>query len=312
MKVLITGGAGFIGANLVAYLNREWPDLEISVLDDLSSGSESNLDGLQVSLFRGSVLDQDSLGRSLDGVDSVVHLAALGSVPRSVRDPISTHFANATGTLTVLDECRKRDISHVIVASSSSVYGANPSLPKRESDWTRPISPYGVSKLATEAYALAFQNTYSMETLALRFFNVYGPLQSARHDYAAVIPRLLNQALHTRPLTVYGDGSQTRDFTHVSSVCQVLKHAIKERVSSPSPVNVAFGTRTSVRDLAQLISKINSKTLEIDFQPSRPGDISHSVADSAILHQLFPRVEAVPIEIGLQGTYEWIKSVELD
>ena len=309
MKVLITGGAGFIGANLALHLNREWPSLKISVIDDLSLGAESNLRDSRVTFFRGSILDRQTLRKALDGVATVVHLAALGSVPRSIIDPISTHEANATGTLVLLDECRKRDISHFIVASSSSVYGDNPSLPKKESDWTRPVSPYGVSKLATEAYALAFQQTHSMKILALRFFNVYGPLQPATHTYAAVIPRLLNQALNLEPLTIYGDGSQTRDFTNVLSVCQVLERAIKDGVSSPVPINLAFGTQVSVGKLAELIGKITSRPIRLVHQPPRPGDILHSVADSTMLHKLFPSASAVPIELGLLGTYEWMKSL---
>ena len=195
MKVLITGGAGFIGSNLASYFQQHAPETEIVVLDDLSTGKLENLDGSVAQFAEGSILDCDLLDSLTRGVDSVVHLAAIGSVPRSVRAPRPTHEANTTGTLNVLEAARRFSVDHVIVASSSSVYGSNQALPKSEFDWTRPMSPYGVSKHATEGYALAYNFSDSMKTLAFRFFNVFGPKQPADHDYAAVIPKFVDAAL---------------------------------------------------------------------------------------------------------------------
>ena len=184
MKVLITGGAGFIGANLSRALTRSSAIDEVQVLDDLSTGTRANLDGVdgvEVRFTEGSVLDYELLRKVSDGVDSIVHLAAIASVPLSVANPRATHDAGATGTLNVFEAARELGVPHVVVASSSAVYGSNPKLPISEDDWTRPLSPYAVSKMATEGYALAYQASYGMKTLAFRFFNVYGPLQPAEH-----------------------------------------------------------------------------------------------------------------------------------
>ncbi|MEZ5321590.1 MAG: NAD-dependent epimerase/dehydratase family protein [Microthrixaceae bacterium] len=197
MRVLVTGGAGFIGANLVRHLLAH--DTDVVVLDDLSTGARSNLGDADITFVEGSILDTDLLDRVAAGADSIVHLAARPSVPRSVKDPVASHLANATGTVNVLEAARRLDGAQVIVASSSSVYGSNPSLPKHEDLATRPMSPYAASKLATEAYTLAYGATYSMPTLALRFFNVFGPLQAAGHAYAAVIPAFLDAVVAGRP-----------------------------------------------------------------------------------------------------------------
>src|SRR5690606_17159924 len=191
--------------------------------------------------FRGTILDDDLLDEAFDGASAVVHLAAIPSVPRSVADPLRSHEANATGTLKVLEAVRRAAIQHVIVASSSSVYGANPQLPKSEDLRTMPMSPYAVAKLATESYALAYAQCYGLDVLPFRFFNVFGPLQPPNHDYAAVVPAFVSAALEGRPLRVYGDGKQTRDFTFVDTVVNTITDAIARRVTSPDPVNLAFG-----------------------------------------------------------------------
>jgi UDP-glucose 4-epimerase len=308
MKIAITGGAGFIGANLVRFLNTHFAEAEISVIDDLSLGLKENLDGRQVEFYEGSILDQDLLTRALKGADSVVHLAAIGSVPRSVAYPFATHEANATGTLAVLEVAKNIGVEQVIVASSSSVYGSNPALPKKEEDWTRPMSPYGVSKLATEAYALAYQHSYGLKTLAFRFFNVYGPLQRADHPYAAVIPKFLDAAITQGGVTIFGDGTQTRDFTYVDSVCAVITDAITRRLSNASPLNLAFGTRTSLLDLVSVIEQELESSLDIKFEPARPGDIKDSQANPEKLHQGFPEVQPTPLVQGVHRTAQWFQS----
>ena len=205
MSVLITGGAGFIGSNLARYLLEHHLVGDVRVLDDFSTGYRHNLDGIDVVVTEGSILDYQTLVAAADGVDAIVHLAAIPSVPRSIANPRASHEANATGTLNVLEAARQVGVEQVIVASSSSVYGSNPQLPKSEYDWTRPMSPYAVSKLATEGYALAYQFSYGLKTLAFRFFNVFGPGQAAGHAYAAVIPQFLDAALRGQPAEVYGD-----------------------------------------------------------------------------------------------------------
>lgn len=307
MRLLITGGAGFVGSNLAKMaLSRGF---EVTVIDDLSTGYRDNLDNLDVTFFEDTILNTDAMHAALDGVDSVIHLAALGSVPRSIKDPFATHQANATGTLTVLDESRKAGVKHVVVASSSSVYGTNPALPKGEREWVRPMSPYAVSKLATEQYALAYQQSYDMETLAFRFFNIYGPRQRAGHVYAAVIPIFLDAALRGDPLVINGDGSHSRDFTYVETVCQVLLDAAERRVTHPEPVNLAFGTNTTLTALTEVIREVSGLDLTVNHREPRPGDVKHSQADNSVLRSLFPEVAPVTLEQGIANTLAWFEQL---
>ncbi|MFC5805826.1 NAD-dependent epimerase/dehydratase family protein [Streptomyces formicae] len=215
MRIVITGGAGFIGSNLARTL-AEHPEItQIRVIDNLSTGYKDNLVGLDVHFIEGDIQDAALLDQVFHGADAVVHLAALPSVPRSVKDPVASHHANATGTLQVLEAARRADNLHVIAASSSSVYGSNQLLPKHEDLATAPMSPYAVTKLATEAYLGAYHHSYGLPVLPFRFFNVYGPGQRADHPYAAVIPKWISATLAGRPVIVHGDGTQTRDFTYV-------------------------------------------------------------------------------------------------
>ena len=305
MRVLITGGAGFIGSNLArtALLAGH----EVVVLDDLSTGYAANLDGLDVRFHEGSVNEANVLDTALVGVDSVVHLAALGSVPRSILDPVATHAANATGTLSVLEGARRADVRHVLTSSSSSVYGLNPALPKSEREWVRPLSPYAVSKLAGEQYLLAYQQSFGLETLAFRFFNVYGPHQMPGHAYAAVVPVFLDAMLRGAPVPVHGDGLQSRDFTYVGTVCAVLLDAVTRQVSHPEPVNLAFGTNTSVVGLVEELERVSGLAADVVHEPPRPGDVRASQADNRVLMSLFPSVEPVPLRDGLTETLAWFK-----
>ena len=305
MRLLITGGAGFIGSNLANLALAQ--GLEISVLDDLSTGFSENLRDLPLTFIEGSVLHPASVRKSLVGVDSVIHLAALGSVPRSVADPFGSHAANATGTLTMLEESRRAGVRHFVAASSSSVYGMNPSLPKSERDWVRPISPYAVSKLATEQYTLAYQQSYGMHTLAFRFFNVYGPGQRAGHPYAAVIPVFIDALLHGRPLTINGDGFHSRDFTYVGTVCRVLLAAATRQLSHPEPINLAFGTNTTLNTLVEAIGKVAGLPPTVEYREARPGDVKNSQADNAVLRSLLPEIEPIPLERGLEETVAWFE-----
>lgn len=309
MQVLITGAAGFIGSNLARYMLQQG-DVTVRVLDDLSTGSLRNLEGLDVDFTEGSLLDRDAVTSASRGVDSIVHLGAIPSVPRSIANPRASHEANTTGTLNVLEAAREVGVDHVVVASSSSVYGSNPKLPKSEFDWTRPMSPYAVSKQATEGYAIAYQYSYGLKTLAFRFFNVYGPAQAADHAYAAVIPKFLDAALHSRPLEVHGDGSQSRDFTFVDTVCAVIHSAVVRQVHSVDPVNLAYGTNTTLLELIEMMKAQLGHDVETHFTVPRVGDVRASQADNTRVRELFPDVTPIPLEQGLAATLEWFRSME--
>lgn len=306
MRILVTGGAGFIGANLCRTLTTR-PEVDnVTVLDDLSTGSLANLDDVGVEVVTGSVLDRELLAELVPGYTHVIHLAARPSVPRSLKDPIASHSVNATGTLRVLEACRAT-MPHVIVASSSSVYGDCLEPYKYEDLPTRPLSPYGASKLAGEAYALAYAESYGLPVLPFRFFNVYGPMQPAGHAYAAVIPAFVSAALRGRPVPIFGDGHQARDFTFVGSVAGVLADAAARRVTSRKPVNLAFGTRVSLLQLKEVLETVLGRPIEADFLPPRAGDIRESQASARLLLDLFPGTRPVPLDEGLRLTVAWFE-----
>ncbi|WP_019885836.1 NAD-dependent epimerase/dehydratase family protein [Streptomyces purpureus] len=305
MKIVITGGAGFIGSNLVRALTEQPQVSRLRVVDNLSTGDKANLAGLDVDFFEGDVQDAALLDRAFRGADAVVHLAALPSVPRSLRDPLASHHANATGTLQVLEAARRVGGPHVIAASSSSIYGANPHLPKHEDLASAPMSPYAVTKLTTEAYLSAYHHSFGLPVLPFRFFNVYGPGQRADHAYAAVIPRWISATLADQPVTIHGDGTQTRDFTYVGTVSDVLTEALLRRVVDPRPVNLAFGSRTSLLDLVQEIETATGLRARREHAPVRVGDVPHSQADSTRLRALFPEIATAALEEGIPATVDW-------
>ncbi|MEV4755980.1 NAD-dependent epimerase/dehydratase family protein [Micromonospora sp. NPDC049559] len=308
MRVLVTGGAGFIGANTCRELSIR-PEVEsVIALDDLSTGFVENLAGLPARLVTGSILDRDLLDGLVDRVDAVVHLAARPSVPRSLADPVASHEANATGTLYVLEACRRAG-TYVVAASSSSVYGSVAALPKHEDLPTRPMSPYAASKLAAEGQVLAYRSAFGVPTLALRFFNVYGPMQSVGHAYAAVIPAFIDAALRGAPLTVHGDGTQSRDFTYVGSVAQVLADAVIRRVTSETPVNLAYGNRVSLLALIDRLAAVLERPVEVEHVAPRVGDVRESQADHTRLSTLFPTVRPVPLDEGLAATVRWYQEL---
>ncbi|MBH99741.1 MAG: GDP-mannose 4,6-dehydratase [Acidimicrobiaceae bacterium] len=307
MKVVITGGAGFVGSNLVRHLSTLPEVNQTVVIDDLSFGFRDNLNGCDTTLLEGSILDDDLLDRAFAGANVVVHLAARSSVPRSVAHPVAAHEVNATGTLRVLEASRRAGGLHVIVASSSSVYGANQTLPKHEDLATRPVSPYAATKLATESYTLAWGHAYDLPVLALRFFNIFGPRQPPLHAYAAAIPSFLAAAFRGDPLPVHGDGTQSRDFTYVATVVDVLARAILDRTSHPSPVNLAFGTSVSLLEIIGELERILGRSLAIQHQPLRIGDVSRSQADASTLQQLFPDVLPTSLAEGLEATVNWFE-----
>ncbi len=309
-RVVVTGGAGFIGANLCMALRSRWDGVEILVVDDLSTGKAENLYGISgVELIEDTVLNGDILDTVVRGADVVVHLAARPSVPRSLDDPVASHEANATGTLSVLEAARRGGGVRVVVASSSSVYGGNRTLPVREDVAPAPMSPYAASKLAAEAYTLAYSRCFDLPVLVFRFFNVFGPLQAAGHAYAAVVPIFVTAALAGEPLPVHGDGRQTRDFTFVDSVTRILVDAIDREVVAPGPVNLAFGTRHSLLELVAALEKVLGRPVSLHHEEARRGDVRDSQADDTRLRELFPDVEPVALEQGLATTVQWLASI---
>jgi UDP-glucose 4-epimerase len=308
VKVVVTGGAGFIGANLCRTLAARPEIDEVIALDDLSTGSRRNLAGVAgVEFVEGSILDTGLLDRVFGETDAVVHLAARPSVQRSLDDPMASHVTNATGTMEVLEAARRNGSPQVVTASSSSVYGANPTLPKREDMATRPVSPYAAGKLAAEAATLAYGRSFGLPVLAFRFFNVFGPLQAAGHAYAAVVPAFVSAALHGDPIPVHGDGRQTRDFTYVGSVTTVLAEAVVDRVTHPDPVNLAFGSRVSLLDLIAELESILGRPLDCVHTGPRAGDVRDSQADTARLRHLFPDTVPISLGEGLRATVTWFQ-----
>lgn len=308
MKVVVTGGAGFIGANLCGVLAARREIDRVIALDDLSTGFRQNLAGVDgVELVEGSILDAELLDRVVAGADAVVHLAARPSVPRSLDNPMASHLTNATGTMEVLEAVRRHGGPQVVTASSSSVYGANPTLPKREDMATQPVSPYAAGKLAAEAATLAYGRSFGLPVLAFRFFNVFGPLQAAGHAYAAVVPAFVSAALQGLPIPVHGDGHQTRDFTYVGSVTTVLAEAVVGRVTHPDPVNLAFGSRVSLLDLLAELESILGHRLDRVHTDPRTGDVRDSQADTARLRRLFPDTVPVSLGEGLRATVTWFQ-----
>jgi UDP-glucose 4-epimerase len=302
VRVLVTGGAGFIGANLCARLCAVDEVDSVVILDDLTTGNKDDLSGVPIEFAVGSILDESMLAEVAKGADAIVHLGARRSVVRSLVEPVEAHEVNATGTVRVLEAARRLGDPLVVVASSSSVYGANPALPMHELLTPMPISPYAVSKLAAEQYAAAWQRCFGVRTLALRLFNIYGPGQPADDAYATVIPTLIDAALAGRPLPVDGDGSQSRDFTHVDTVCETIVSALCRGVSSPTPVNVAAGASTTIVELVALIEEVLGVPLSVEWHASRVGDVQHSHAELERFGQLFPEIVPVDLRTGLQHT----------
>lgn len=299
----MTGGAGFIGSNLVRTLLED-PNLDITVVDDLSTGLKTNLKDLDVRLLEEDISDSKvSIFDERSFYDVIVHLAARGSVPRSIKDPIRTTSVNVIGTQNILELARKNR-AHVIFSSSSSVYGKNPRLPKTEDDWIMPLSPYAASKAAAEAYVQAYAHSYAVPVSVFRFFNVFGPWQRPDHSYSAVIPKWIWSAMRDDVITVHGDGEQTRDFTFVGTVVQILHNVIWKSDPVGGPINLAFGNRISLNSVLELLRK-QFPNLRVDYGSPRDGDIRESQNDPERLMNEFPDIVPVPFEEAFVRTTQW-------
>lgn len=302
-KVAVTGGAGFIGSNLVERLISE--GYVVKVVDDLTTGLRSNVENQECEFHELSIVDLPKLKAAIDDCETIFHLGARGSVPRSLKNPIATHEVNATGTLNVLEVARESG-AHVIFSSSSSVYGRNMQLPKDESMWLGPMTPYAASKLAAEGYVQAYASAYNVPTTMLRFFNVFGPRQRPDHEYAAVLPKWIWLAMHGQPIDVYGDGTASRDFTYVQTVLDIAITAIKENVITEGAVNLAYGNRIFLNDTIKLLKK-HFPDLQVNYKENRPGDVKESQNDPHLLKKLFPTITPKPFEDALNETILWLK-----
>jgi UDP-glucose 4-epimerase len=301
-KVAVTGGAGFIGSNLVARLISEGSD--VIVVDDLSTGLLSNVENQECEFKRVSIADFKNLNKTIHDCQTIFHLAARGSVPRSIRNPVATHDVNATGTLNVLEVARGSG-AHVIFSSSSSVYGRNLQLPKDESMWLGPMTPYAASKLAAEGYVQAYASAYNVPITLLRFFNVFGPRQRPDHEYAAVLPKWIWLALQGMPIDVYGDGTASRDFTYVGTVLDVLMTAMKDKVTTDGAVNLAYGNRIFLNETINLLKR-HFPDLQANYKENRLGDVKESQNAPDLLKELFPDVTPKPFEEALTETINWL------
>jgi len=302
-KVAITGGAGFIGSNLSVRLLSEGH--EVVIIDDLSTGLLSNVNQEKSTFQRISITDSKSLSGAIKDCDIIFHLAARGSVPRSIKNPVATHEVNATGTLNVLEVARTTG-AHVIFSSSSSVYGRNMQLPKNEAMWLGPITPYAASKLSAEGYVQAYGSAYNVPVTILRFFNVFGPRQRPDHEYAAVLPKWIWLAMQGMPIDVFGDGTASRDFTYVGTVLDVAITAMKEKITTEGAINLAYGNRILLNDVIDILKRHFPK-LQVDYKENRLGDVKESQNEPMLLNSLFPAVTPKPFEDALDETVDWLK-----
>ena len=303
---LITGGAGFIGSNIVDELVKRGE--RVRVLDNFSTGRRENIEPFleQIELIKGDIRNYQVIADAMESVDFVIHEAALPSVPRSIKDPISTNEVNVTGTLHILQAAKDAGVKKVVFASSSSVYGNSKVLPKREDMTPNPLSPYAVSKLAGEKYCEIFHTIYNLPTVCLRYFNVFGPKQNPNSQYAAVIPKFISLVLEDKPLEIYGDGLQSRDFTYVSNVVQATILAAQVNKEVQGIINVACGERHFVLSLATTIGKILEKDVKSYHTQPRKGDVRDSFADITKAQKLLGYKVEIKFKEGLRRTIDYL------
>ncbi len=306
---LVTGGAGFIGSHIAEALVHHHN--KVRILDNLSTGHLSNLDSIRdrVEFVEGDLLDAPTVEKVVDGVDCIFHQAALASVPRSVKNPLATNAACVTGTLTLLDAARRAGVRRLVYAASSSAYGDQPFSSKRETDVPAPLSPYAVAKLAGEHYCRAFTATYRFETVAIRYFNVFGPRQDPDSPYSAVIPRFITSILAGRQPTIFGDGLQSRDFTYVENVVHGNLLAADAQDVAGRVFNVACGGNISLLELLRSLNELLGTNVQPIFENSRPGDVRQSLADISLARKLLGYEPKVGFHEGLKRSIEYYKEL---
>jgi nucleoside-diphosphate-sugar epimerase len=306
---LVTGGAGFIGSHIAAALMAD--GARVRVLDDLSTGHSENLDeiGADLDFIQGSVADEELLNKVLEDVEVVFHEAAIPSVPRSVEEPRQTHIASVDGTFSLLDAARRNNVRRVVYAASSSAYGDQPTLPKVEQMLPDPLSPYAVAKLVGEYYCQVFTRCYGLETVSLRYFNVFGPRQDPGSQYSGVVSRFISALLSNERPVIYGDGEQSRDFTYIDNVVAANLKAASARDASGRVINIANGERITLNQLlAELQDLTGKQDVTAEYREPRVGDVRHSLADISLARQFLEYESKVELREGLQRTIDWWKS----
>jgi UDP-N-acetylglucosamine/UDP-N-acetylgalactosamine 4-epimerase len=313
MRILVTGGAGFIGSNLVQHLLNH-PDIEkIRVLDNLSTGSLKNIEAFEqdsrFEFLQGDIRNYETCMQAAEGVDLVSHQAALGSVPRSINDPLTTNNVNITGTLNIFTAAKEKGIQRVVYAASSSTYGDHPGLPKVEDAIGNPLSPYAVTKYVNELYAKVYADVYGLELIGLRYFNVFGPQQNPQGPYAAVIPLFIQAVLNNEPPVINGDGEHSRDFTFVANAVQANERALftTNQEALNQVYNIAYGERTTLNQVFEMVKEVAGSDLSPKYGPERKGDVRHSLADISKARTLLGYDPSYSVKEGLKIAFEWYR-----
>ena len=313
MHILVTGGAGFIGSNLVEKLLNNPAVSRVRVLDNLATGSADNLKEFQshpgFELQEGDIRDFQTCLKACEGIDLISHQAALGSVPRSINDPLTSNEVNVSGTLNIFTAAKEKNIKRVVYAASSSTYGDHPGLPKIEDEIGKPLSPYAVTKYVNELYARVYADVYGMELIGLRYFNVFGPKQNPQGPYAAVIPLFIKAVLDNEPPLMNGDGEHSRDFTYVGNAVHANEQALftDNRVAVNQVYNIAFGQQTSLNQLFEMIKEVAGSDLAPKYGPERKGDVRHSLADISKARSLLNYDPSTSVKEGLKIAFEWYR-----
>lgn len=313
MKILVTGGAGFIGSNLVGHLLKKQTVETVRVLDNLATGDLKNIQEFtsnpKFDFIEGDIRSFETCLAACDGIDLISHQAALGSVPRSINDPLTSNEVNITGTLNIFTAAKEKKVKRVVYAASSSTYGDHPGLPKVEDEIGKPLSPYAVTKYVNELYAQVYSALYGLELIGLRYFNVFGPKQNPAGPYAAVIPLFIKAVLNNEPPLINGDGEHSRDFTFVENAVHANDCALftSNQAAVNQVYNIAFGERTSLNELFEIIKEVAGSDLAPKYGPERIGDVKHSLADISRARNLMEYKPVFNIKQGLKKTFEWYR-----
>jgi UDP-N-acetylglucosamine/UDP-N-acetylgalactosamine 4-epimerase len=313
MRILVTGGAGFIGSNLVEELLNDSRVKFVRVLDNLATGSRNNIEEFQANqrfqFLEGDIRDYETCLTACEGIDYISHQAALGSVPRSINDPLTSNNVNITGTLNIFTAAKEKKVNRIVYAASSSTYGDHPGLPKVEDVIGNPLSPYAVTKYVNELYAKVYANLYGMQITGLRYFNIFGPKQNPQGPYAAVIPLFAEAVLQNKSPVINGDGNHSRDFTYVANAVQanILAMFTENKDAVNQVYNIACGHQTSLNELFETLKNFAGSSLQPVYGPERKGDVKHSLADISKAERLLGYYPLVSVKEGLQRTFEWYK-----